>query len=326
MQLVLNKYGASIKVKNDMFVVGFEKEYHNVPVSKVKSILINKAVKLTSNVLFLAIENEIEVVLIGKTGTPKGRIWSTKYGSISSIRKNQAIFSNSNAAIAWIKGLIKQKIENQQTLIISLQKYDYSNKQHIEISYKKLQKSIDKLMNLKEENTLLITDKIRGIEGYSSKLYFEVLNNNLPDMYKFKKRSQHPAFDMFNAMLNYCYGILYVHVERALILAGIDPYLGVFHRDTYNRPVLVYDVIEVFRVWADFVVLDLCMQKIMFPDFFEVNNNVWLLNENGKRILVNSFNNYMDEIITIKGNNRSRTIHIELWAKSFAQKLKIFKV
>ena len=94
MQLVINKYGASIKVKNDMFVVGYEKEFHDVPVSKVKSILINKSVKLTSNVLFLAIENEIEVILISKTGTPKGRIWSSKYGSISSIRKNMVIISN----------------------------------------------------------------------------------------------------------------------------------------------------------------------------------------------------------------------------------------
>ena len=67
MQLVINKYGASIKVKNDMFVVGYEKEYHNVPVTKVKSILINKSVNLTSNVLFLAIEHEIEVILKGKT-------------------------------------------------------------------------------------------------------------------------------------------------------------------------------------------------------------------------------------------------------------------
>jgi CRISPR-associated protein Cas1 len=27
-----------------------------------------------------------------------------------------------------------------------------------------------------------------------------------------------------------------------------DPYVGVMHRDEYNRPVLAYDVIEKFRV------------------------------------------------------------------------------
>jgi len=325
MQIVLNKYGIEIKVHNDMFRVVHQKEIHDIPVAKVSSILINKSAKLTSNVLFLAIENEIEIILVSKTGKPEGRVWSAKYGSISNIRKNQLEFLKVSDAVEWIKNILIKKISNQQTLLIALEKYDLSNKKKIESICKKLDSSIEKIKKIKAERINEIASKLRGIEGSSSKHYFNTINENLPEIYQFKGRSQHPSFDMFNSMLNYAYGMLYNHVERALIQAGIDPYLGVMHRNEYNRPVLVYDVIEQYRVWADYVVIDLCMQKVIFPDFFEVKNNIWLLNENGKRILIQSINDYFDEVITINGTGRSRVHHIELDAQKFATQLKTMK-
>ena len=66
----------------------------------------------------------------------------------------------------------------------------------------------------------------------------------------------------------------------------MDPYIGVMHRDEYNRPVLVYDFIELFRHWADYVVCHLCLQQVVEDDFFEIENNQYWLNQIGKRILI----------------------------------------
>jgi CRISPR-associated protein Cas1 len=302
-----------------------QKEAHDIPVKKVSSILINKSAKLTSDVMFLAIEHEIEIILISKIGKPEGRIWSPKYGSISNIRKNQVSFSQSSDAVNWIKDILANKISNQQILLMAMQKYDLSNKAEVEQAYSKLNEYLIKIQEIKGKNINDIASSLRGIEGNASRLYFRQINQYLPDMYKFSARSQHPAFDMFNSMLNYSYGMLYNHVERSLIKAGIDPYVGIMHRDEYNRPVLVFDIIEQYRVWADFVVIDLCMQKVMFPDFFDVENDVWLLNENGKRILIQSINDYMNEIIERNTKQRSRITHIELDAQNFATQLKNWK-
>lgn len=322
MQIVLNKYGIEIKVHNGMFRIIHQKEIHDVPVKKVSSILINQSAKLTSNVMFLAIENEIEIILVSRTGKPEGRIWSPKYGSISNIRKNQVGFAKSADAVEWIKIILASKVSNQQILLMAMQKYDLSNKTEIENSYKKLNETIDKIYEVNSEAIEQIAPRLRGLEGSASRLYFKMINEYLPEMYKFDRRSQHPAFDMFNSMLNYSYGMLYNHVERSLIKSGIDPYVGIMHRDEYNRPVLVYDFIEQYRVWADYVVVDLCMQKVMFPDFFDVDNGVHLLNENGKRILIHSINDYMEEIIDRNSKKRSRVTHIELDSQNFAAKLK----
>lgn len=325
MQLILNKYGTQIKVHNGMFRIVYQKELIDVPVLKVNSLLLHRAIKLSSDVLMLALENQIEVVFMSKSGNPLGRVWSHKFGSISTIRKNQVGFTGAEEAVTWIKHMIQQKIENQQILIITLQKYDATNAIEIENAYQKLDQFIKKINKLPNTTVAAIAARLRGIEGSASRLYFSIINQNLPNMYQFKERSQHPAKDMFNAMLNYTYGMLYNHVERALIKAGVDPYLGVFHRNEYNRPVLVYDVIEKYRVWADHVVTDLCMQKVIYPDFFEVINTAYYLNESGKRIVIQSMNDYLNDIIEIKGLQRSRITHVELWAQSFAQQLKNFK-
>ncbi|MEZ4639044.1 MAG: CRISPR-associated endonuclease Cas1 [Caldilineaceae bacterium] len=55
------------------------------------------------------------------------------------------------------------------------------------------------------------------------------------------------ATDPFNSALNYGYGILYSQVERALVLAGLDPYAGFVHIDRPGKVALVYDAVEEFR-------------------------------------------------------------------------------
>lgn len=166
---------------------------------------------------------------------------------------------------------------------------------------------------------------IRGIEGIATKQYFKAINLWLPDAYKFEKRSQQPANDMFNAMLNYAYGILYAKVEWAIINAGIDPYVGIMHRDEYNKPVLTYDLIEPFRIWADYIIIELCRQQAPFKEFFEIKpDGAYYLTDDMKRIVATTLNDYLADLCNINGVNRSRNVHIELFAQKLATEIKKF--
>jgi CRISPR-associated protein Cas1 len=145
----------------------------------------------------------------------------------------------------------------------------------------------------------------------------------LPEQYRFEKRSQHPAMDVVNAFLNYGYGILYGKIEGALIKTGIDPYIGVLHRDDYNRPVLVYDVIELYRVWVDYVVYTLVIQNAVTDEYYSVqpDGSYWL-EPLGRRVLIQSLNDYLEETIEVKGNVRSRQHQMFLYAQNLAQQFK----
>ncbi len=323
MDLILNTFGTSLSRDNQAFVINHKDGKQRLPVQGLKSIQISKGAQITSDAVLLAIENEIEILFLTNSGDPVGRVWSNKYGSISTIRKGQVNFSFTRDAIEWIKGVLVQKMENQQALILTMYVVDDPTQRVVDRAVARIDDYKSKVKSLQADVISDIAATLRGWEGQASRIYFETINLFLPEEYRFEKRSQHPATDIVNALLNYGYGMLYGKIEGALIKAGIDPYIGVFHRDDYNRPVLVYDVIELYRVWVDFVVFTLVAQKSVTDEFYSVRNDgSYWLEGLGRRVLIQSINDYLDEVIVIGGISRSRENHITLRAQNLAQKFK----
>lgn len=320
MELVLNTYGCSLQIEDGLFLVKHKDGKQTIQPGDLKTILVSKGARISSDAALLAIENEIDVLFVDRAGKPAGRLWSIKYGSISTIRHKQLDFIFSPRAVKWVKEIVRKKIDNQIGILLSMNP-------EVEKLKTLLNRCINKQNDYKQKIETLdapfvsdIAPTLRGWEGAAARSYFEMISNLLPEKYRFELRSQHPAKDVFNCLLNYGYGMLYGKVEGALIKAGIDPYTGVFHRDDYNRPALVFDVIELYRVWIDYVVFSLCTQQVIDEDCYSVNEDgsCWLENM-GKRILIQSVNDYLNEIILFNGLNRSRQIHIELYAQNLAQ-------
>ena len=325
MELVINTFGTSLNRENEGFVVTKDGEKQRIPADGITSILISRGAQITSDAVLLAIEKEIEIIFTSKDGSPMGRVWSPKYGSISSVRKGQINFSFSHDAVDWIKEVVRKKIENQQALMMLFTPENNIMKQYVTKSVNRLEDYRIKITGLEGDIVSDIASHLRGGEGLASKIYFETLNKFIPESLQFAQRSQHPATDPVNALLNYGYGLLYGKVEGALIRSGIDPYIGIMHRDNYNRPVLVYDVIEMYRIWIDYVVFSLAIQDAITDECYSVkeDGSYWL-EPLGRRILIQSVNDYLEDVITQNGLSRSRKTQIDLYAQSLAQKFKRF--
>ena len=322
MELILNTFGVSLNRDNAGFVINTSEGKQRIPAVGIDSIQISRGAQITSDAVMLAIEHEIEVMFMDKAGKPIGRIWSPKYGSISTIRKGQLNFIYSHNAVDWIKEVLLKKIENQQALMLLFNNDDHP-KTDTEKNIARLEDYRNKIRTLDGDIVNDIAPMLRGWEGQASRIYFSTINAFLPEQFRFNIRSQHPALDITNAFLNYGYGILYGRIEGALIKAGVDPYIGVLHRDDYNRPVLVYDIIEMYRIWVDYVVYTLLAQNVITEEFYSVreDGSYWL-EALGRRVLIQSLNDYMDEVITVKGVTRSRLTILSLYAQSLAQKFK----
>jgi len=323
MDLVLNTFGTCLTKDNDCFMVLHKDGKQRIPPADLRSIYISRGAQISSDAVLLAIKNEIEVLFVDNSGEPLGRIWSNRYGSISTIRKGQLEFSQSKQAIKWITGIIAAKIENQQALLWTFVASQPEMNGIIETTAVRLENYRKKVKELQGETVSDIAPQLRGWEGMVSKIYFEQMNAFLPEHYRFDERSQHPATDVVNAMLNYGYGMLYSKIEGSLIRAGIDPYIGVLHRDEHRRPVLVYDVIEKYRIWVDYVVWMLARQNIIGDEYYSVKSDgsFWLEGL-GRRIIIQSFNDYLSEVISMGGVERSRMTHIDLFTQNLAQKFK----
>ncbi len=323
MELIINTFGVSLNRDNNAFVVTNDDGRKRIPVDGITSIQIGKGVQVTSDAIFLAIENEIQMIFAEKSGMPLGRIWSHKYGSISTIRKGQLEFSSSHDALIWIKDILCKKIENQQGMLLLLSSDDAEIMNLRRKAIARMEEYRNKILALEGELVSDVASTLRGWEGSAAHIYFEALSWFTPEHLHFTGRTQHPAMDPINALLNYGYGILYGKIEGALIKAGIDPYIGILHRDEYNRPVLVYDVIELYRVWVDYVVMSIATQDVVNSDYFSVreDGSYWLENL-GRRVIIQSINDYLEEVVIQNGTQRSRAVQIQLYTQALAQKLK----
>lgn len=326
MELVLNTYGVSLNRDNEAFVISHSDGRQRVPVTGITSIHIGKGAQITSDAVMLAVENEIEVIFVDKGGNVVGRIWSPKYGSISTIRKGQLSFTFTADALQWIKGVLCRKIDNQQAMLLMMDTKTAEEQNYVQKSINRLEDYRKKISDIKGEIVSDVSATLRGWEGVASRIYFETLNLFLPESLRFASRSQHPAMDLLNAMLNYGYGLLYGKIESALIKVGIDPYIGVLHRDDYNRPVLVYDIIELYRVWIDYVVYSLAIQNPFTEEYYSVreDGSYWL-EPLGRRVLIQSVNDYLEEVINVKGVSRSRQTQMLLYVQDLAQKFKTYQ-
>lgn len=327
MDLVLNTYGSTLSRDLNGFVITSGGSKQRIPSEGITSILVSNGAMISSDAVLFAIENEIEIMFTSKGGTPMGRVWSPKYGSISTIRKGQLAFLHNHESLEWIKGILCRKIENQQALLLAMH-----SKDDVDLEKKKnkaidrLEKYRTKLLEVEGDFISDVATLLRGIEGQASKIYFECMNLFLPERFRFEERSQHPALDVTNALLNYGYGMMYSKIEGALIKSGIDPYIGILHSDNYNRPVLAYDVIEIYRVWVDYVVYSLLCQNIITDEFYSVreDGSHWL-EPLGRRVLIQSLNDYLEEIVGNGNLRRSRITQIFLFCQDLAQIFKNFE-
>ncbi len=317
MELHLNTYGSAIRKKDDVFEIYVDGKNLKISPQKISSIVIANAVQISSDAIQLAMDHNIDVVMLDKYGDPYARIWFPRIGSTVLIRRRQLEMLSDEMGRDFIKRWVCLKIMNQYRFIKTLfSKRDWiteSDKEKLEIM-RSYAISIFSADGSLEE----LSPTIMGLEGSASRLYFGLLNMMMPPNSKFHGRSSRPAKDAFNAFLNYAYGILYSRTERALVIAGLDPYIGLLHSDNYNKKSFVFDFIEPYRILADEPVFYLFSRNRCKDEYLEsIYKGVGLSTE-GKKFFAPYILESVDQIIRYRNKNRKKIDMIQTDAHSFA--------
>jgi CRISPR-associated protein Cas1 len=321
MQIYINTFGTSLKMTDGLLSIKHEEKINRIPIGKIKTLYLTRSIMVSSDVIYACLENGIDLMITERNGKPIGRLWNNRFGSISTIRKSQLDFARSTEVTHWVIQQLTDKIENQIELLFCLLSLDEPHEKLIKDTTVQMRNIIEKLIFSKDDVISEAAQRLRALEGQAAKIYFSCINKHLPFRYQFSGRSRHPALDMVNAMLNYVYGILYGHIESALIKSGLDPYIGFFHRDEYNRPVLTYDVIEPFRPWADWTVFHLCTNEVLDDSHFEVENGSYWLQGDAKRFLIQHFTDFFEEVIDYKEKRFSRFMHLDRSTQTLANRI-----
>jgi CRISPR-associated protein Cas1 len=308
MDLMINSPGSYLKKQNDMFEISSDDVKRKTSPKKIKSIIISTHVMLTSDAIKLAVENNIDILILNDFGDPVGRFWHGKFGSTAFIRRKQIEILETEKGLDLAKKWITNKIQTSINHITELGYKRKSKQEEINYYIEEMNGCISFIKGVKGK----VPDKrntIMAYEGKASKLYYQIISKLIPDPYKFQGRSYRPAKDEYNSMLNYAFGILYGKVEKSCIIAGLDPYIGILHTDNYNKISLVLDMIENYRYLAWKSVFRLFSQKKVNKSHFDKIHGGFKLNADGKKLLATDF---LDELNkkTVYKNKRLTNLEV----------------
>jgi CRISPR-associated protein Cas1 len=295
-QLVINTFGASLRRRGERIEVRAGGRELSVSAHKVQSVLVATGVSLSSDVLRLAAEHNIDVVFLDRFGEPFGRFWQGRMGSTAAIRRRQLEAADGPEGLELVRGWVEAKLRHQGEFLEELA----ARRPGIEGVFGPALAGVrDCLGRVRGLEGALDERRatVLGLEGAAGRAYFACLGRLVPEAYRFEGRSRHPAADGFNAMLNYAYGVLYALVERACVCAGLDPFVGFLHTDNYGKKSLVFDLLEPFRTLGDRTVVLLFTGRRVKSEYFEAVPGGLALSAAGRAALLEALNERLDKAV-----------------------------
>jgi len=335
MEIYLQTYGSRLRVKDGIYEVTVpdlsganQHVKEQIPPHELARIMLQPGTSVSADALLLALEAQTDILILDKYGNPQGRLWSNKPSAAIQTWKKQLAISLSPQAIKFAREWIAEKLRHRLKFLQELKSYRYDDKfALLEKAEKGIAEQLHNLLHVPiGTDTKAATDRIRGHEGTAGRIYYQTLSQLLPKEYQFQGRSKRPAQDLFNAFLNYGLGILYRFVEKALHIAGINPYIGFMHHDGYKDQSMVFDYIEQYRIWVDKGVFRLFSKKIPTQALADLlpDKGLWL-NEAGKRLARTTLQQALDsKRITHQDKTHSLDRYITAQAITFATVVRNF--
>lgn len=271
--LLIDQFGAYLSKHSERLQVKVKGELvAEAPVLTLDCVLVlSHGVSLSSDAVRLCAENGIPVYFFSSRGEPYAALYAAGLGGTVQTRRAQYEAYKDARGVHIAAACTAGKLQNQVRLL----KYVAKNRKAADPAlYKVLREAaarveahLEALSDWETRATTLAEEALRSdllaLEGRAAQDYWAGVASIIPQTLAWPGRVGRGAEDPLNAALNYGYGVLYGQVERAIILAGLDPYAGFIHTDRPGKPSLVLDLIEEFRQpVVDRVILGLVGQGV----------------------------------------------------------------
>lgn len=257
--LIADEFGSHIgKYQGRLKVTKAKEVLAQAPLLHLETVTVaSRGVSISADAIQACTERGIPVHFLSSRGNPYAGLYSAGLMGTVLTRRAQMAAYNDLRGVHLALGFAGGKIQNQATLLKYTAKY---RKDKDPALYKELHwlagETVDHMEEIctldflaPRENYYLddVRSHVLSVEGRAAKKYWQGFKLLLPEALDWPGRQGRGARDPFNSALNYGYGILYGQIERAIILAGLDPYAGFIHVDRPGKPSLVLDLIEEFR-------------------------------------------------------------------------------
>lgn len=245
-ELMLEGYGMFVGSRNGyLYIRTVDGKETLIPPSSLSSVMINgESIKLSVKALQTLSRFGVDVTIM-KKGKPVCKVLPAMAGCAQRTRIEQLRALSTEKCLEIAKSIIKGKLHNQR-LVIHQKTREYklrdpglsSELEVVESMIRRAYESIDYCKTV---------DEVRAYEAFAAKNYWHGFSLILPQELGFRGRCVRDPQDPFNMALNIGYGILRSKVWSAVLLAGLDPYVGFLHVKHGRHMCLVSDLMEEFR-------------------------------------------------------------------------------
>jgi CRISPR-associated protein Cas1 len=228
-----------LSLKNQQLVVQFPNDdghtaanpNSQIPVEDLGMVLLDHSqITITHSLMVAMLANKVILVSCDDSHHPAGMMNSLEGHSEQSKRMSAQIESSEPLRKNLWQQTVSKKLENQAQILIQ--------------------------RNRPFEPLIRWSKQVRSgdpdnYEGRGAAHYWEYIFPGNP--FFLRDRHGHPP----NAWLNYGYAVLRATMARAIVGAGLNPTLGIHHRNKYNAYCLADDLMEPYRPVADWAVCQL---------------------------------------------------------------------
>ncbi len=251
--LIVDQYGSMVAKHSERIrVVKGKERLAEAPLLHLEAILVTtNGVAISSDAIRECTERGIPIYFLSGRGKPYASIYSQALTGTIATRRAQLMAYNDGRGVVLAKQFVSGKLRNQANLLRYMAKYRKEREPEI---FEAIQILVPDILGLEAEiesvegeSVDAVRERLLNIEGRAAQHYWAGIQILLKANLDWPGRRTRGASDPFNMTLNYAYGVLYGQIERALVLAGLDPYAGFLHADRPGKPSLSLDLIEEFR-------------------------------------------------------------------------------
>lgn len=236
---------------------------------EVERVLVIGNAQVTTQVIALLLRHGVCLGFLSPSGAYRGQLVSPESGNVFLRLAQHARFGDAAFRLAVARGLVEGKLRGARVQVRRFARNHAEHAAAMEEAGEALSQALRRAGEVGE------MDVLRGVEGAAAAAYFRAFGVMVRPPFRFERRSQHPAHNEVNALLNLGYTLLAGEVASRLEAAGFDPRIGYYHGVRYGRLSLALDLMEVHRVSViDRLTLAVINRRMLGPEDFEMKRPV----------------------------------------------------
>lgn len=298
-----------LKRKDNTVYLETEEGNRPIPVEDVNAIYLYGEIDLNTKLLNFLAQKNVVIHVFNYYGFYAGSYYPREYLNSGYILVRQVQhYLDPEKRLALAKEIVSAASAN----ILRNLKYYRNRKEGLELFVEAIETQVDAIERSKD------VEFLRGIEGRIHERYYDSFNIILEGDFDFRARVRRPPDNMINALLSFGNSMTYTAVLTEIYRTQLNPTISYLHEPGARRFSLSLDLAEIFKpIITDRVIFKLINTRALQPKHFDQEVNYCYLNENGRKIFIQEYEERLKTTINHRNLNRKvsyqRLIRLECY-------------